>query len=300
MTRFGDALAGRTVSRREALRFLGLVGAGGAAIASGCGTRGGAAGSASSEVFEEGDRVVVEEPTAEAPAAEEQAGSTLPSQDLPRSEEPSELARMLDAGEVSSIRLIGDSITAGYGCDGYGEWTDRVIYEGSYGGFPESAPSVGCWANDFRAYAGERGVASFVNAGISGAKMWWLAEEPEAWIQEGADVIFVMLGTNDAVYSTVEEYQANAEAALAAVSGACRLMVVLSPPANERTDAANSFGMDVIDAALRDICDSHGYLHVSLLDVLGLYTDDFNEDQCHPSTAGSHKLWEHLKAALGL
>lgn len=212
----------------------------------------------------------------------------------------SELARLLGAGEVGSIRLIGDSITAGYACDGYGATTDRVIYDGPYGYFFESAPEVGCWANDFRTYATEHGVADFANAGVSGAKMRWLAEDPAAWIGEGADVIFVMLGTNDAAYFSPEEFRSDAELALAAVADACNMMVVLSPPTNERSDAANLYGPDVIDQVLSDICSEHSYLHVSLLDALELYTDDFNPDQCHPTTFGSHKLWDHLRAALGL
>ena len=212
----------------------------------------------------------------------------------------SEFARMLDAGEVASIRLIGDSITAGWGCDGYGPLTDTVIFQSEDEGFFETAPEVDCWANDFRAYANDRGVGSFVNAGIPGAKMSWLAGDPDAWIGEGADVIFVMLGTNDAVYSTEDEYRSDAEAGLAAVSDACRLMMVLSPPNNERTDSENLYGPDVLDRILTEVCDEHGYQHISLLDSLELYSPDFNDDQLHPSSSGSHKMWERLRAELGL
>lgn len=215
-------------------------------------------------------------------------------------EPASELARMFDAGEVGSIRLIGDSITAGWACDGYGPFTDTVIYATEEESFLETGPEVSCWANDFRAYAAERGVASFVNAGIPGAKMQWLAEDPEAWILESADVIFVMLGTNDAVYYTPEEFRANAEAGLSAVAAACKLMVVLSPPTNERTDSVNLYGPEVLDEVLTGLCEERGWQHLSLLNAVQLYTDDFNDDQVHPTSSGQHKLWERIRTEYGL
>lgn len=209
-------------------------------------------------------------------------------------------AEHLAVGEVSSIRLIGDSITAGFGCDGYGATTDLVIYDGPEGRFRETAPEVSCWANDFRAYAETHGVASFVNAGISGAKMRWLAENPAAWIGDGADVIFVMLGTNDAVYHTQDEYREFAEKGLTAVSEACGHLVVMAPTNNNWSDYEPSFGPAELEPILRDISNAHGWDFISFLNVLELGSDQFLPDQCHPTSKGSHDMWTYLKAALGL
>ena len=231
----------------------------------------------------------------------EPEGTELPGgPDVPVSGDVLALSRLLESGSVSSIRLIGDSITAGYGCDGYGATTERVIYEGSYGTFWESAPEVSSWANDFRTYALGRGVPDFANAGISGAKMRWLAEDPHAWILEGADVAFVMLGTNDAVYSSAEELYDYARVGLAAEDGACGQLVVLSPPANERLDAQNLYGPEVIDQVLSEVCRKAGYAHVSLLDVIDPVGELMHDDHCHPTSEGSHALWEALRGALGL
>lgn len=236
------------------------------------------------------------------PASVSDAVAPVP-EDICESEPPTEVARMFAAGDVRSVRLIGDSITAGYGCDGYADVAGvggRTVYQGSEGTFSETPDGVSCWANDFRSYATQHGVTDFVNAGISGAKMQWLTQEPDAWLGDGADVIFVMLGTNDAVYSTPEEYAADAEAALLAVSERCRQMVVVSPPANERTDATNRYGAEVLDQALRDICARRGYQHVSLLNSLNVHSSDLNADLCHPTSVGSHKIWNAMRAALGL
>lgn len=212
----------------------------------------------------------------------------------------SKIARMLDEGQVSSIRLIGDSITAGYLCDGYGPTTDVLIYDGPYGTFHETAPEVDCWANRFRSYAGERGVKGFVNAGINGAKMRWLAEDADAWIRESADVIFVMLGTNDAVYETEDEYRSFAEAGLSAVSESCTHMVVMAPPDNAWTDYNKVMFQSDVERVLSEVCSAHGWEFISLLASIKTGTDQFNEDQCHPSSKGSAVMWESIKQQLGL
>ena len=212
----------------------------------------------------------------------------------------SEFSRMLDAGEVSSIRLIGDSITAGYECDGYGPFTDLCIYDGAYGTFYETAPEVSCWANDFRSYARDRGVGTFVNAGICGAKMRWLAEDADPWLDDGADVIFVMLGTNDAVYHTEDDFRSSAEAGLASVADSCKHMVVLAPPDNAWVDYEKTIDQATVERVLREVCESHSWSFVSLYDAIELGTDQLNSDGCHPTSKGSHRLWDRVKSDLGL
>ena len=209
-------------------------------------------------------------------------------------------ARLLDEGRVSSIRLIGDSITAGYLCDGYGPTTNIVVYDGPYGQFSETAPEVDCWANRFRSYAAGRGVGSFVNAGVNGAKMRWLSEDASAWIRESADVIFVMLGTNDAVYHSGDEYRAFAEEGLSSVAESCSHMVVMAPPDNAWTDYEKQMFQDEVERVLSDVCSAHGWEFISLYNAIQTGTDQFNEDQCHPSSKGSAMLWDSIVQQLGL
>lgn len=214
----------------------------------------------------------------------------------------SEFARMISNGEVGSIRLIGDSITAGMGCDGFslGSSTGRVIYDGPRGRFLEMPTDVGCWANEMRMYALRNGVDDFTNAGICGAKMQWLAESPDSWIGDGADVIVVMLGTNDLVTSPQDEYRTNAEVGLGAVSQRCRCLIVMSPPINARFDSVNLYGTDVTDRILRDICSDHGWCFVSQFDTLSFLNGDMCWDMCHPTTQGSDKMWSKMMLELGL
>ena len=212
------------------------------------------------------------------------------------------LAYMLKNHQVKSIRLIGDSITAGVGCDGYGAESDTgvTVYSGSRGTYTESATTIRCWANDFRTYSADYGVTSFVNAGVDGFRMQYLAEDPSAWLGDGADVIVVMLGTNDAARRSLEDFSADAEIGLAAAAAKCDLLVVVTPPVNDRTDATNLYSVSEINDVLTEICQMKGYAHVDFEDVLTLGTDDFNDDALHPTTSGSDKLWEAFREQLEL
>ena len=216
--------------------------------------------------------------------------------------DPATFAGMLEAHKVASIRVIGDSQTAGYLLDGYDGESDTgvVVYEGSEGVFTETATSVPCWTNLFRAYAADHGVKDFVNAGVSGSRMQYLAEEPASWLGDGADVIVVMLGTNDACKVSVEEFGGYAEQALTACDEACKHLVVVTPPKNRRNDAQNLYGMEEVDKVLAGLCKEHDWEHVSLIDALQPGTDDFFEDEAHPTESGSKKLWEAFRSQLEL
>ncbi len=238
-------------------------------------------------------------------AKEAAAGQDVANAPAPVEEPAPDLSRLagwVKAGKVSSIRVIGDSITAGYLTDGADEPSDTgvVVYEGPLGSYDETATTATCWANAFRQYAASKGIANFVNAGVSGFRMQFLAESPSSWLGEGADAIVVMLGTNDAAKEPVEEFEAYARTALAAAAQKCQHLVVVSPPNNKRTDAVNRYGMDQIDDVLAGVCAEKGYEHVSLMDALVLGSDDFNPDQVHPTSAGSLKLWEALRTRLDL
>ena len=246
-----------------------------------------------------------DEPAADSGTSAADAGTSDASDSSSSAASPvvsTKLADMFAKGEVKSIRVLGDSITAGLGCDGYGVDSDTgtVVYSGPQGSYQESATTVSTWANDFRSYAAQRGVTNFVNAGVSGFKMQYLAEDPAAWLGDGADVIVVVLGTNDAARRTAEEFSADAEIGLKAAAAKCKLLIVVSPPQNRRTDATNNFSMQRADQILTSLCKMKGYVHASLLNTLQLDTADFNDDELHPTTAGSHKLWQALKTQLAL
>jgi len=213
------------------------------------------------------------------------------------------LAQRFQAGEIHSVRLIGDSITRGFGTDNYvdGNETEdaRIIYDDGNGEvYAETPASVTCWANAFRRYAEEHGVQDFVNAGINGSFMNRLADHPDAWLQSGADVVFVALGTNDAGYYDTEAFRDAARKGIAAAAERSKTVVVLSPvsdlrPVSQLVEPAGDLG-DV----LKEICDEGGYTFV---DTRNAVTPEmFCVDGLHPNSQGSLAIWKCIKEALGL
>jgi lysophospholipase L1-like esterase len=214
----------------------------------------------------------------------------------------SPVARLIANGEVTSIRLVGDSITAGFGTDGYEDGdltrTGAIVYDddGELIHY-ESGHSARCWANALRTYAEDHGVTNVINAGINGWFMKDLAHNPSAWLGPGADIIFVALGTNDVGYYGAAEYREDAATALAAASAACKELVVVSPITDLRDEPEIVQPMCDYRDALRELCDQAGYTFVDATQAVA--PDQFC-DQLHPNSEGSLALWDCIRTALDL
>ena len=231
--------------------------------------------------------ILEDEPAPEPPAPELEQGS---------------MAARFAAGELSSVRVIGDSITAGWGLPGYDAPSDtgEVAYSGPEGYYEEVSTAVPSWANEFRGWAHAHGTERFVNAGVSGFRMQYLAESPESWLADGADLIVVLLGANDAAKCSEEEFRIFAEDALLAAEAACEKLVVVSPPDNDRLDAQNRYGLSEIDRILSETCATHGWEFVSLIDGISIEEGDLQDDRVHPTEQGSHRLWLAFAERSGL
>jgi lysophospholipase L1-like esterase len=214
----------------------------------------------------------------------------------------SPVARLIASGEAISIRLVGDSITAGFGTDGYEDGdltrTGTIVYDddGELIHY-ESGHSARCWANALRTYAEDHGVTNVINAGINGWFMKDLAHNPSAWLGPGADIIFVALGTNDVGYYGAAEYREDAATALAAASAACKELVVVSPITDLREEPEIVQPMCDYRDALRELCDQAGYTFVDATQAVA--PDQFC-DQLHPNSEGSLALWDCIRTALDL
>lgn len=244
------------------------------------------------------------EPTAQQEQTTQPEQATEPKEpDVEQTTYQTELAAQFAAGEVRSVRLVGDSITAGYGTDGYenpditGE--GLVIYDDGAGlQHHQVTESADSWANAFRAWATERGVEDFVNAGINGAFMMELAADPDAWLADGADVIFVALGTNDAGYYGPGEYADAARTALEAAAQKCQTLVVVSPVADLRPESMLVEPAVSLADELRPICEECGYLFVDASEAVS--PEQFCDDGLHPNTDGSLAIWACIRDTLGL
>ena len=211
-------------------------------------------------------------------------------------------ADMVEAGEVHSIRVIGDSLTAGVDCDNSLKQSESriVIYSDDDGVRYEVPRDELSWATYFRAWAHTRGIDHFVNAGVGGSTMDRLAHNSDSWLGDGATVIFVMLGTNDIDWFTIDQYRANAETALSAAADKCSHLVVLSPPNNEGKLYPNQCELNEVDEVLTQICAEHGWEHISLYDAVDPTSNDLRDDHVHPTPAGAKKLWTAFSDRMSL
>ena len=216
------------------------------------------------------------------------------------------LAQFLATGDVASIRLVGDSITEGYGCSDHITPTDetstRLVFddgEECYYEEPADAARLS-FAGRFRSYLEDRyPEIDLFNAGIGKKTMTFAATKMDAWIPEPCDVCFVMLGTNDVLNSsTVDAFFEASQKVLSSAAERSSLLVVLSPV---QVYDVGCFGMTVeqADSALREICDRNGWLHLSLLRLTGLDRGCYNDD-IHPNDTGHLRIWDTIRSELFL
>ena len=213
-----------------------------------------------------------------------------------------EFARALAAGEIHSVMLIGDSISAGEGGDNYELATDgQLLFTDAEGeSYYEPYATNEGWADALRTYLEKAGVEDFLNASIPGSSFTWLLRVFDAWVGDGADAIIVMLGTNDALVYNDTVFGYVCQWALKKLAESCTYLLVITPPNNERIDLINLFDIKTVDTIITNACDEGGYELISAYDALEPGTSDYCPDQVHPTTEGSEKLWEYLAAEIGL
>ncbi|REB08607.1 hypothetical protein DVB69_05590 [Sporosarcina sp. BI001-red] len=222
----------------------------------------------------------------------------------------SAIADELKTGNVKSIKLIGDSITAGAGGDGYTIPADgRVILQDGKSTYRESSKQADTWANRFRAYVErpEFGQVDFFNAGISGKTAQWSLERKDKLISSKEDVVFVMLGTNDRLIGDLDQYEQTIRKLLSEVDKRSELMVVMAPPPSTQKIANYQFSPESINNLLKRISSENGYVFVSHYDALNAYLaqhpdnsyEDLMElDSPHPTSTGYAVMWNAIQEKL--
>lgn len=227
----------------------------------------------------------------------------------------SNLVKRLQAGEVSSIKLIGDSITFGVGATGAGDGTNpdgAVIFTDADGyTYRESKHEIPTWANFFRQYINTNFPSvTFFNAGIGGKSSKWANARKNLWVADNEDLVFVMLGTNDR-WDTANpaEFEANLTEFLAYVNERSNTMIVMSAtPTTSDNEPDKNFGMEEVDRVITKVCFENGYSHIShyrlMLDYLRytrkVATDFIQSAGSHPIDAGYKVMWQHIQQELGL
>lgn len=211
-----------------------------------------------------------------------------------------EFPRALAAGEIGSVMVLGDSISAGFGTAGTVEGPREQVLFTDLDGFTFLEPDHfnGAWTNHLRSYLDVHGVDDFLNASISGSTFTDVDIEFDSWVGDGADAIIVMLGTNDSASLGPAEFEKVSTRVLERIAERCDCLVVIAPPKREHDGTAPT-KIGEVEEILAAVCADHGWDFLSTFDVLEPGTDDYQRDGLHPTTEGNDKLWESISSQLG-
>lgn len=211
-----------------------------------------------------------------------------------------EFAQALEAGEIASAMVVGDSISAGFGTRGTveGPLSDVLFTDEDGISYLEPDHLNGAWTNHLRSYLADRGINDFLNASISGRTFTDVDCDFDAWVGDGADAVIVMLGTNDSASLGPIEFEKVATRVLERIADRCSYLVVIAPP--KRANDASPTTMGEVETILASVCADHGWEFISTYDALEPGTDDYQRDGLHPTTEGNEKLWASIAFQLGL
>jgi lysophospholipase L1-like esterase len=241
-----------------------------------------------------------------------------------------QLFSRLQNNQVTKIKLIGDSVTAGARCIGYNEPANgRVILTGSRfnNGGTGYARETGTdwttfpsWANLFRKYINTKYPSiDFFNAGIGGLSLnEVLANYLTQLVTDTEDVVFIILGLNDRTTS-LSTFETNLRTFINYVKARSNQIVLMSPPPSLSEFTSNNpssgfttgyiFGSREIDNVylklskefdlpfISHYVKSSNYLAKSNTAFYG--PRGINDDYTHPNTLGYKVMWQNIQEELG-
>ena len=217
---------------------------------------------------------------------------------------------LLISGQVTNIKLIGDSVT--WGADGTNYTagnSGRKIMDSHY----EMNHDTVCWANMFRDYLGELYPSvDLFNAGINGYSMKQCSNLKTSWIGSDNDVLFLTLGINDYNQSEsitkFEEYMEDV-VTYALANSNYLFISTTTPVIQDVAIGPNGHSIEMINASIRKIANKH---NVPLIDINDLTIELANEqgvnmevgsfyydETTHPSDLGHEMIWLAYQKGLG-
>jgi lysophospholipase L1-like esterase len=201
-------------------------------------------------------------------------------------------------GEIKKIKLIGDSITDGYGGTGYNGNQQHTISTNTDGY---------CWANAFKKFASERYGVQVINKGIYGSHLEEQISHFNSFIEEDDDLYIWLSGANNrTTQERIEYYKNNLSEAIAVLEENAPVLLMSSLPASEENELTTMGTMQDIN----DICKVCAYgltFFVPLYEKAIKYNENHNLnlsdiliDGLHPNDTGHLIIFKILCNALGL
>lgn len=221
-----------------------------------------------------------------------------------------EFYNLLLEQKISSIKLLGDGITAGYGHSEYSAPDEgRIIFSNNRETFREAGTEFDSWANHLRNYIkkSEFNKVDVINAGIRDKTADWTLRNIEGLLNTNEEAVIVTIGTDDRIFSTLKDYEATMRDLLAVADERSEFLVVMSPPPSKEDLQPYAFSMKEIDEVLKKISEEKGYLFISHFDAFqeqfaegAPYKSLMQTSGANPVDKGYDLMWKTMQEELDL
>lgn len=216
------------------------------------------------------------------------------------------------------IKLLGDSITHGFGGTGFAQSGDVITRH-----FRQN-PDGYCWANLFRDYMEKNYNCKVINHGCNGAKIEFILSDFDTLVSKDDDVILCTIGTNnrhqyfqDGEKRTCEEQKQRFYENILALAEKFReinipFIFIANIPSSERDeqDGPNYWRiihMNDVNELYKKAAEVCHFPLISLYDAFTEYcekeqikVDSLLADGLHPNDEGYRVMFELLLRELGL
>lgn len=210
-----------------------------------------------------------------------------------------------------TIKLIGDSITAGVGGTGYDASADGggvLLWNNTYTNVKGT-----CWANMLKSYWEKKYGCTVLNYGYSGISSTHIISHIDTLVEDSDDVVVCMIGTNDrngSQNTNLTDYIAKMYQIVNLVKAKGKdiiLMANIPASVNNEVNTPRVFHMEDVDNAVAYVAAQNAMEYVSVYKLFteyckytGTSIDSLLSDGLHPNDKGYGVMFELISNALGI
>lgn len=210
-----------------------------------------------------------------------------------------------------TIKLIGDSITAGVGGTGYDASADGggvLLWNNTYTNVKGT-----CWANMLKSYWEKKYGCTVLNYGYSGIASAHIISHIDTLVEDSDDVVVCMIGTNDrngSQNTNLTDYMAKMHQIVNLVKAKGKdiiLMANIPASVNNEANTPRVFHMEDVDNAVACVAAQNAMEYVSVYKLFteyckytGTSIDSLLSDGLHPNDNGYAVMFELISNALGI
>ena len=203
------------------------------------------------------------------------------------------IGQNISGKKYTNVKLLGDSITDGYG---------GTNYNGSQANSPSTNTEGYCWANSFKDFLHDRYNIDVVNKGMYGTKANNIYNNITNVVSDTDDLVIYLTGTNDRVFSDLTTYKDSVKNIITYVKNIGADIIVMSGvPATEANEKNFSHSMQDMDDVVKIICSDTNTPFISMYQEYVNYCETHSVDitttfydHCHPNNLGYYIIFVSL------